>query len=901
MSDSISPLMQLIRWLTGRPGETQAAVAQTATPSFPFVAPLAAEHAFSAPYSGSLVPLEDVPDPAFANRLVGEGVAIRPSSGLLTAPCEGEVLTVAATGHALSMRGPGGAEVLFHIGIGTVAMKGKGFEPLVKVGQKVRVGDSLIRFDLAAVAREAESPISLMLITQRELIEALHVGQGEVAAGRDVVMTLAFKSLQAPQEGEALGAVFSAIVQIPNPQGWHARPASALGNLVRQYQARLTVRKGEHSASATSVVQLMALDTRCGDSVELGAQGKQAEVLLAAAVDAIRNGLGESIHPYSVAKAAFAYDEEPPLLGARSAQETLLQGVKAAPGIGWGAAQVLIDITQPDDSPVLDTTAEKQRLDRAIAAAKAGLHELTTQGGEAGEIFSAQLGLLDDPELQPLCHAMITAGSNAEQALFNTMEQQILTLRQLDNALLAGRAADLCDIRQRVLLILRDKPQDLASLPQGSVIVVKELVPSLAAGLNSEKVQAVVAAEGGAFSHAAIIARAKGIPAVFGVGPDALKIVNGVLLLVQADEGTVEIAPQPARLESLSQELRDRQQRKAQAAVLAHESARTCDGFHIEIAANIANAAEAVQAVEQGADGVGLLRSEFLFLDRPAAPDEEEQYQTYLKIMQALEGRPLIIRTLDVGGDKPLSYLPLPKEDNPFLGERGVRVGIRRPALLRQQLRALLRASVSGPLKIMLPMISTLEEYRMIRAFAQSIADELGVPLCPLGVMIEVPAAAIQADLLAQEADFFSIGSNDLTQYVVAVDRGHAGLSYLADPLHPAVLRLMAQTAKEGREHGIWVGLCGGLAGDPDATPLLIGMGLNELSVSAPVVGEIKHRVRELDAECCRELLQDCLAAATASDVRDKLRRFGASQGQTPQAVEGATIDSGPSRGTSHE
>ncbi|TCS42351.1 phosphoenolpyruvate--protein phosphotransferase [Reinekea marinisedimentorum] len=886
MSDTRSPLMQMIDWLLRRnaehpntgANENAAPVATVASqPSAPeeITVPSGSSQ-FEAPLSGKIIPLEAVPDPAFAQRVVGDGIAIEPTNSVLTSPCEATVISVEATGHAINLRNKEGADLLIHIGIDTVAMKGKGFQVLVKAGQRVGAGEPLISFDLALIKAEATSSITLILLTNKKQLQSIESVQGEVVANDGVVMTAHWKAVTKAKDAghESYGPMVTTQVQIPNPQGWHARPASQLVALAGEYQARISVTKEGQKASAESIVQLMALNTHCGDKVEIQAQGEQAEEAIEAISQAIRDGLGDNIQAATDTASQVNWEQEPPLINTSAAEGNVWKGVKASPGLGWGNARILTDAIEPDASTVSNIEQEQAKFKEAISQAISGLQQLAESSAESAEIFTAQIGFLKDKELESQCLQSISSGVNAEQAIFEALESQIKTLLNLDNSLLAGRAADLRDVRLRVLRVLRGQPQDLASLPAGSVVVVDELIPSVAASLDAGRIQAVVACHGGAFSHGAIIARAKGIPAVFALGERIHSIEEGTMLLVQADSASVELEPDDQKLAQLKQEQQRRADNRDIASRQAHDAAITLDGIEIEVAANIANDAEASQAVNLGTDGVGLLRSEFLFLDRPTPPDEEEQYQTYRAILGALDGRPLIVRTLDVGGDKPLPYLPLPAEENPFLGERGIRVGICKPAILRQQLRALLRASVHGPMKIMLPMITTVQEFRVVKAFAKTIAEELSIPLCPLGIMIEVPSAALQADTFAREVDFFSIGSNDLAQYVTAVDRGHAGLDYLADPLNPGLLRLMSMAATAAQEKGVWVGLCGGLAGDLDATPLLVGMGLSELSVSAPVIAEVKQRIRQLDSRACQTLLQQCLNSATSDEVRELLTSF---------------------------
>jgi phosphocarrier protein FPr len=367
----------------------------------------------------------------------------------------------------------------------------------------------------------------------------------------------------------------------------------------------------------------------------------------------------------------------------------------------------------------------------------------------------------------------------------------------------------------------------------------------------------------------AILARSLGIPALAGLDPSALEVPDGTPAILDGGQGVLRLNPPPDEVSGIRQRQGKQAARGKADLAAAHEPAVTTDGHRVEVAANIAGLAEAEQAVAMGAEAVGLLRSEFLFLDRSTAPSEEEQFQAYRGIARALgPKRPLIIRTLDVGGDKPLTYLPIPREANPFLGERGIRLMRDRPEILRAQARAILRAGAEGAVRIMFPMIATLPEVRAARELLEEERKALGVEKIPVGIMVEVASAALLAEHFAREVDFFSIGTNDLTQYTLAMDRGHPKLAPQVDGLDPAVLRLIDMTVRAAHAQGKWVGVCGGIASDAQAVPLLVGLGVDELSVSVPTIPAIKARVRRLSLAQCRTVAGRALASATGAEVR---------------------------------
>jgi phosphocarrier protein FPr len=375
-------------------------------------------------------------------------------------------------------------------------------------------------------------------------------------------------------------------------------------------------------------------------------------------------------------------------------------------------------------------------------------------------------------------------------------------------------------------------------------------------------------AAGGPNSHTAILARALGLPAIVGAGSDVLALANGVQVILDGASGQLTVDPDAEALDAAREAQRRRRIRRTEALEAAGQPAITQDGHRMEIVANIGGVAESMQAAERGAEGVGLLRTEFLFMERSSAPTEDEQFEAYRDIARALDGQPVIVRTLDIGGDKPIPYLPVPYEENPFLGERGIRLCLNRPELLRTQLRALLRASQHGFLRVMFPMIADLGELRRARAVVEEVRSELGVPPVELGIMIEVPAAALLAEIFAREVDFFSIGTNDLTQYTMAMDRTHPTLAGRADGLHPAVLRLVDRTVRGAHAAGKWVGVCGELAADPQAVPILVGLGVDELSVNVPAVPIVKAQVRSLELTKAQELAAQALQCGTAAEVR---------------------------------
>ncbi|WP_296809274.1 phosphoenolpyruvate--protein phosphotransferase [Thiocapsa sp.] len=828
-----------------------------------------------APLDGVILPLEQVPDPVFAQKMVGDGVSIDPMSALLIAPCAGTVTQVHRAGHAVTLTTDEGIEVMMHIGLDTVSLKGQGFTPKVAQGERVEAGAALIAFDADFLATHAKSLLTQVVITNGERVAQLEAAIGRVRAGQDVCLTLHLAETTA-ESGVVEGQrVVSDAILIPNPTGLHARPAAVLANLAKRFKSRILVQRGEDQGNAKSVVALMGLEIEHGDKVQLIAEGPDAGEAIAALAPELAAGLGdEGTHPAPAPATTEIGEDAAPAPRPRSGDPNLLLGVAASPGLAVGTIFQLrrteIEVPEHAESP----NRERRRLDDAFDTAKVQLESLQSElqaqsdPGKAA-IFAAHQELLEDPDLIEIAESAIAKGKSAAfawQQAYRTHAERLAALR---NPLLAGRANDLEDVGRRVLAIITGQPIEEPEIPQGSILIAEDLTPSDTAKLDRTRVLGFCTVGGGATSHVAIIARALDIPAVAGIEPRALDLPSDSPVILDGSLGQLRLNPDPAEIARIT-ELKARMavKRKADLAA-AHEPAITTDGRRIEVVANIGGEADARRSVELGGEGVGLLRSEFLYLDRTGAPSEDEQYRIYTDIADALEGRPMIIRTLDVGGDKPLAYLPLPREENPFLGIRGIRIGLVRPEILRTQVRAILRAAQGHRLRVMFPMIATLDEIRSVKGLLEEERAKTGIddPL-EIGIMVEVPAAAVMAAQFAREVDFFSIGTNDLTQYTLAMDRGHPKLAPMADAMNPAVLRLIAQTVEGAHAEGRWVGVCGGIASDPQAVPILVGIGVDELSVSVPSIPAVKAAVRARSLADCQAIARQALAQDSAAAVR---------------------------------
>ena len=563
-----------------------------------------------------------------------------------------------------------------------------------------------------------------------------------------------------------------------------------------------------------------------------------------------------------------------------------INGIAVSNGIAVANAYCLVE---PDLSfekvKVTDIDAEKGRLKNALDKTKSELEEIRDIaakkfGEEKAAIFSAHLLLLGDPEMFGAIEAKIGEGWNAEFALQETSQMYIQMFESMDNEYMKERAADIRDISTRLLShLLGVEIPDLTRISTDVIIVAEDLTPSLTAQLDKKYVKGFITDIGGRTSHSAILARTMEIPAVVGTKTATKDIVQGMSVIIDGSTGKVIMnATEEVLNEYVEKQKKSEEERQYLAQFRTRESV-SADGHHVEIAGNIGKPEDAAMIMEYGGDGIGLFRTEFLYMDRQELPNEEEQFTAYKTVLETMQGKPTVVRTLDIGGDKTLPYLKFDHEMNPFLGYRAVRLCLDRKDIFRTQLRALLRASVYGNLKVMFPMIATLDEFREAKALLleekQKLIDE-GIAVSDsieVGMMVEIPSAAVIADLFAQEADFMSIGTNDLIQYTLAADRMNEKISYLYQPYHPAIIKLVKNVIEAAHQHGKWVGMCGEMAGDEIAIPILLALGLDEFSMSGPSILNTRAQIANLSKAELEKHLDEIFTLTTATDVEAYVRK----------------------------
>ena len=778
----------------------------------------------------------------------------------------------------------------------------------VRVADAIARADSgdgvLVLMDLGSAVLSAETALDLLTPEQRErvLLSEAPLVEGAVAAAVAARLGASLAEVAAEArgglqgktahlgEGEPSPPVGTAAaapmeegptrrLEIGNPLGLHARPAARFVQTAAGFDAEVKVMNlttGRGPASGRSLNGLATLGVRQGHEILVSAHGPQAEAALDALAGLAARDFDEEVIP--------AAPLGPPASPAARAPAVMLEGaaltgLPGAPGIVSAPARHFRTLTPevPTGSsgdPDAEWKALEDAREQVRSEIRATRDSVAARAGDySAAIFDAHLLFLDDEALLgPAGRAIFEQGRNAAEAWHDAAEAVAAEYRSLDDDYLRARAEDLTGVARQVVAALAGETAT-PSLAAAGIVIAEDLTPADTASLDRELARGIATAAGSPTSHSAILARSLGIPAAVGLGEAVLSVPESAALLLDGDGGLVFLDPDQELVADYERRVAVREKEARAARAAAAEPALTRDGRRIEVVANIGSPEDVPAALANGAEGVGLLRTEFLFLDRAAMPGEDEQHEVYTRIAAGLEGRPLVLRTLDVGADKPLPYVPQRSETNPFLGVRGIRLALATPELLETQLRAVLRTASEYPLKVMFPMVATLAEYReatsvlaRVRAHLESAGTT--VPELEVGVMIEVPAAALAAEVFAPEVDFFSLGTNDLTQYTMAAERGNASVAALADGLHPSVLRLVRIVAEAASRHDRWVGVCGELASDPAAAPVLIGLGVTELSVNTPSIPAVKQAVRRVDAEVARALADEALRLSSATEVR---------------------------------
>lgn len=811
-----------------------------------------------------------------------------------------------------SVDGPDGVLVL--LDLGSAIMAAEIALELLDSEQQQRVLLSFAPLVEGAVAAAVEASTGHSLVEVKQAAER--------TANREQLQQL--KPLNSLQEEASVGTApvpqpaapadqLEIQLTLNNPTGLHARPASLFVQTAARFAARIEISGHGRQTDAASIMGVLSLNLRQGDTLTLRASGTEAEAALKALEELVRANFNETPSEAATPTPAPASDITPnqPLPPVSQAGHETWQGAPTSSGVAVGPAllytsgNIALNAVERRSISAEQVTPEQERLRDAVATTAQELQDLAVNleksiGSADAAIFEAQALMAQDPEL--LDAALLTIEEqniDAASALAAAGEQLASTLAALDNPLLAGRAIDVRDVTSRALRHLSgqtEPKQDLSSLEQPVILVAQDLTPSDTASLRPESVLGICTTHGGPTAHAAILARALGIPAMAGLNENALLVIHtGDELGLDADNGLLYYRPEAQIRTQLEQRQAEQRQRRADLKATAQQGQApvSIDGRRIHLLANIGSKAEAEAARQWGAEGVGLLRTEFLFATASTLPGEEEQHQRYVQVFQAFQGDtsrqagPVVVRTLDAGADKPMPALDAllgpPSEANPALGLRGIRIHLAHRTLLEQQLSALLQAAAGTgiQLHIMFPMITTVEELRIARAVFDQVYEKLeqrqvALPEhVPVGIMVEVPSAAVMAAELAEIADFFSIGANDLLQYTVASDRTNTSVSHLYNPMEPAVLRLVSQVARAGRNAGKPVAVCGEIAGDVRLAPILVALGVDELSMAPNALPAVRAALARQSAQNLSTIAERVLQLKTAAEVEEACKEWG--------------------------
>ena len=749
------------------------------------------------------------------------------------------------------------------------------------------LGSALLSAELALDLLPDPSVRDRVTLSPAPLVEGLIVAavaaaggatRAEVAAEARAALMGKAAHLSTPVEGEesdagavGLGEVV-AVFRVDNPHGLHARPAARLVSEVRALDATVRLRNlttGAGPVPAGSLSRVATLAALLGHDVEVRASGRQAQEAVEHILALAKRRFDEGAEPVERVGPAGSVVESP---GSHAPGTGGTRPVPASPGIAIGPVRWLVAAPVDVETHTIgEPAAEWRRIVESVAAVRRDVEHVRVvtareAGTEQAGIFDAHLSLLSDAELLADVKARIGAGTGAVAAWADCLAAVEREWAGLSDPYLRERAADVRAVSDQVLRALTG--QRARGMTASGVLVAEDLTPADAAALDPALVTGVVLAQGSPTSHAAILARARNIPVIVAAGPAVLHVPEGTVVVFDGATGELHVDPPPSMVEEFGQRASDAARLRAEQVALADQPAVSRDGVRLLVAANLGSVVDAEAAHDAGADESGLVRTEFLFLDRNVAPSVEEQQQEYDRIARAMGGRRVTLRTLDVGGDKPLPYLPIAPEANPFLGRRGIRLTLEHRDLLRDQLEAMCHTARRYPTSIMIPMVSTADEVIEARQVLSEAAGPSGLPdALRLGTMIEVPSAALKIETFLPHVDFVSIGTNDLTQYTLAAERGNGAVASLSDALDPGVLRLIDHVcrAASGR---VDVAVCGEAASDELAIPILAGLGVRELSVSPPAVPRVKAAVRELDVDRCSSLAQRALTLASANDVR---------------------------------
>ena len=817
------------------------------------------------PIKGKLIDLSKVPDEAFAQKMLGDGVAIEPEENFIYAPTNATIKTLHKCLHAIVLE-KDGFEILIHIGIDSVSLKGQRFKTFVQEGEKVTRGQKLIEFDKDFLAKYTTGSTIIMVIASPLDVTLKKSDSIEVDLQTKILEVTGEQTAPKDETPKKDYTVFTEEFVISNKSGLHARPAGEVAALAQSFKdTDIFILKDNRLANAKSVVEILGLSINCGDKIQIKSCGSSADKASAEIKQFILGEMKENSIENN-------FIEMPP--ESNGIGEIKIKGVGIFDGLSIGKAYVVKDLQfKLEEKSSLTPEEELSKFLTSLQHVKSALdkerHAVYGQK-DREEILLAHITILEDPFLIQETKQAIAKGYSAAYAFSSAVKRAINVLKNTGNEILRSRIADFIDLESRVLTDLTGENYGLPDFKEDTILIIRELLSHHLREINSHVI-GIIMAEGSALSHVSIMLKTLGIPTVIGAGPAVLGIQDGKDIILDSKLGNITV--NPANIDEVTKKVQTLKINKQKNLLHAFDPAKTKDGIEIIVSGNIGTIDQAKQSAQQGAQGIGLVRTEFLFANAKKAPTEQEQYEIYQKIADSQNGHPVIIRTLDVGADKPISFIPQMREDNPILGRRGIRTSFINVDLLKTQLRAIMRVKPYGIAKIMVPMVTFIEEIRTVRRFVREEQEKLGIDKVSLGMMMEVPAAALMAKEFAKEADFFSIGTNDLTQYTLALDRAHPTLNFLSDSLNPSVLRMIDIINHGAKSQNIPVGVCGAVASEPAGAILLIGLGIRTLSVVPSAIADIKALIRQLDVKKCEEIAHKALNSTNVGEVRSLVKK----------------------------
>ncbi len=830
------------------------------------------------PINGELQKITDVPDPVFSQEVMGKGFAINPTNGYLYAPFSGVIKQVAETKHAVTLESENGAQVLIHIGVDTVNLKGQGFKTQVKTEQKIKSGDLLVEFDMSYLQENVPSKqiVIILLNSDKYSWDYSQAKFHKNVSAKTLLGVSILKGYQLEKNDENItqdicsNISYTKNIIVNHKTGIHARPAALIQNIAKEFKQNITISLNDKTADAKSILDILNLGISYQDSIVIKVYGDNAEK--------IAENISSIIEQNSKEDNESSNNNIKKKKTNISLGENKLSGITVNEGVVIGKVkQLKLNIPEfGEEFTSVDNEINKfnNTTDKVIETLKQQVNQETNKDNK--NIMQAHISLLSDSLWINSIINNIKLQNPVGKSIKLTLSEMSNKLNNNNNEVIKQRVNDITDIAIQLLNQLSPNTNNTnLEIKEPIVVIAEDILPSVFSKLDKSNILAIVTTKGSLTAHISIMARAYSIPMIINTEAKILEISDNQQIIVNASNSYININPTQDDIQKSNTLIKKIEINLNTVNKKSNEKSLTRDGTHIKIVANITSADEAKIAFDNGADGVGLLRSEILFMHKNSMPNDKEQLVDYQEIVDCLQGKSVVIRTLDIGTDKGLDYYPLEKEENPALGVRGIRVSLQNSDVLYNQLKAILSITPVESYKIMLPMISSVNEVIEVQKVISKIVTELNISTkVSLGVMIETPAAALIINQLNKLVDFYSIGTNDLSQYVLAMDRNSEKLTKYIDGLSPSVLRIMKIACNDANSKNKSVAVCGMLAENICAVPILLGLGVRELSVSPSNIGKIKDLVRKLDIENCKKISNECLELNSFKEVRCKMERF---------------------------